>query len=261
MALRTSAACGRRPTASNWRAFAIAALSLATFATAPELACAASDDDGGPAAVGESVNHAVWLRLHVDPKGEGRLDNGPLSIPDPLFQRLNRFVGSLQFEPARRSGKPVSGTIGLMFDLELQDQGGERLVVWIDQVLVAPLPTKIYTPSFPLDAIRKKRSGRVEGTFVVKANGRPGRLRASSTPAAAAVFRFATADALLNAQFEAPTVDGERVEIEVSFCHVYHWDPSTAYDGPPCARDSHAPSDDRLALTRLPVEIQRQEVP
>jgi hypothetical protein len=138
-----------------------------------------------------------------------------LSIPDPLFQPLNRFVGSLRFEPARRSGKPVSGSIELMFDLELQDLGGERLVVWIDQVLVAPLPTKLYTPSYPFDAIRQQRSGRVAGTFVFRANRGPRRFRASSTPAAEIVFRVATATAVLNTRFEAPTADAKPVEIEV----------------------------------------------
>ncbi len=242
----------------NRFAMAMLLFGMVTSALAPAtpLAAETADEAGGGV-----VRHQVWLRLHVDAEGGGRLDNGPLAIPLPLFERLNRFVTSLRFEPARRGGEPVDGTMGLVFKLELRNVGNERLVVWIERVMVAPLPLKSYLPRFPRYAIIDKRSGRVEGTYTVKANGRTGTFRALSTPATARDFLDATRDAVGSSMFEAPTVGGKPVDVQVAFCHQYHWDPNTEYSGPPCSDESYAAVDDGLMLADLASRIERQALP
>lgn len=261
MPMRTWNQGSRGALAFPRRLCALLMVATAMLATPARSIGAQANDADSTVVAAQPVNHSVWLRLHVDARGKGRVDNGPLKIPDPLFQRLSRFVSSLEFEPARRGGKPVDGTIGLMFALELHEMVGERLAVWIDRMHIAPLPIRLYNPSFPAEAIRGRRSGRVEGTFVVKSNGRIGRLRTNSSPAEAIVFLGETTRALLNAQYEAPTVDGEPAEIKVAFCYLYHWDPESRYGGPPCTAETHQPVDEGVALTRLSVAFQRQEIP
>lgn len=157
----------------------------------------------------------LWVNAPITVDAEGRASIGKIDgAQGPLAQAAHEQLIKARYLPARRNGVAVASSTHLTATMVLTPVEGDKYSIGLGAITLAPLSMKIAPPSYPVEMVRRGRSGFVELRLRIGIDGKVTVLR--TVAASDAAFEKVAVESVEHWLFVPQTVEGVPTDFEVS---------------------------------------------